>query len=158
MSLFENDQFHWRETYFVFFEEGDRPTAEELEAALKQMGARYEVDSVRKDDNGHFESITLISPHDFAAMDITYITGDEVTEKVTELNQEMKNMTLNSEELEKVSKMNQCNARFDVYHFEQITGDPEDEFLDPGALLIVLERLTELCRGVTVDPQTNTVM
>ena len=30
--------------------------------------------------------------------------------------------------------------------------------LDPGALLLVLETLAELTSGITVDPQTGTLM
>ena len=34
----------------------------------------------------------------------------------------------------------------------------EDEFLDPGALLIVLAKLANLCQGVGIDPQSGAVM
>ena len=46
------------------------------------------------------------------------------------------------------------------FHFEQVAGSnhEEEDFLDPGGLLIVLERLAELCRGVSVDPQSGSFM
>jgi hypothetical protein len=160
MSLFENDQYRWRETYFVLFEEKNRPTAEDTVACLKKLGSRYEVTDVRRDDYGRFESLTLLSPMDYAAMDITYLAGEDVTAHVEELQRELKTASLTSAELAKLKRLPSCNARFDVYHFEQIVsdGDDEDEFLDPGALLIVLERLAKLCHGVGIDPQSGAVM
>ena len=39
MSLFENDEYRWRETYFVLFHEENRPSADAIVAAL------YDVDT-----------------------------------------------------------------------------------------------------------------
>lgn len=158
MSLFENDGYRWRETYFVLFDQQRRPSADDVEKSLKELGDRYELNNVRTDDAGRFESVTLVSPHDFAAMDITYIEGEEVIEQVRELGEEMKNATLSRDEMEKMARALECNARFDVYHFEQVSDAGEDEFLDPGALLIVLEKLAELCDGISVDPQSGSIM
>lgn len=43
MSLFENDLYQWRETYFVLFAESSRPQAAAVAAALKKQDAHYEV-------------------------------------------------------------------------------------------------------------------
>jgi hypothetical protein len=154
MSLFENDQYRWRETYFVLFKSSERPTAEKFERALKELGTRYEFDGARTDDDGRFESATLESPYDFAAMDISYMEGEDVANQVTELNEQLKHATLNGDELKKLAKLHDCDARFDVFHFEKVVSD-EDEFLDPGALLVVLEKLADLCNGVSIDGQSN---
>ncbi len=159
MSLFENDQYRWRETYFVLFEEDTRPNADAVERTLKKMGDRYEIGEIRLDDEGRFESLTVYSPADFSAMDISYIQGEEVAHQVEELQQDLKSTTLTGDELHKLTKLNACNARFDIYHFELVVGgEEEDEFLDPGALLVVLEKLAELCQGIGVDPQTGSLM
>ncbi len=158
MSLFENDGYRWRETYFVLFDKSKRPSAKAVQACLKELGGRYEITKVGTDENGQFETVTLLSPHDFAAMDITYIEGDEVTEQVRELGEEMKNMTLTSEEMGKMGRMLECDARFDVYHFEQLGEGEDDEFLDPAALLIVLEQLADLCDGISIDPQSGSIV
>lgn len=157
MSLFENPQYQYRETYFVLFHSSDRPTVATVERALKELGSRYEFDGVRTDDEGRFESATLESPYDFSAMDITYMEGEDVASQVTELNEQLKHATLSGDELKKLAKLHDCDARFDIFHFERVVSD-EDEFLDPGALLIVLEKLTELCNGVGIDGQSNSIM
>ncbi len=161
MSLFENDEFRWRDTYFVLFHEKDRPSADATLESLQTLGPRYRVQDVRYDEEGRLESLTLLSPDDFAAMDISYIFGEEVEEQVASLSSEMLVPQLTKEERRKLKTLQGCNARFDIYHFEQVVIPDEDDdesFLDPGALLIVLQSLAALCRGVGVDPQTGTVV
>ncbi len=157
MSLFENGQYHWRETYFVLFKEQDRPSAERVKEELGTLSSRFEFSNFAIDEDGQFESVTLISHHDSAAMDITYVSGEEVSDQVRQLGVDLKNATLTNEEMVKVAKLLKCDSRFDVYHFEEVAEDGDD-ILDPGALLIVLECLGNLCNGVSIDPQTGSVM
>ena len=112
------------------------------------------------DESGNFESLTLRSPDDFSAMDITLVTGDEVLEQIEETVREMAKMTLTEEERKKLDQLAECDARFDVFHFEQLMldDDGDDEFLDPGGLLLVLERLAKLCQGISIDPQSGSLM
>ena len=42
MSLFENPEYQWRETFLVLFDEQQRPTAEQVEAAFTQIGKQFE--------------------------------------------------------------------------------------------------------------------
>lgn len=160
MSLFENDRYHWRETYFVLFNEKDRPDAESVQQCMAQLGSRYEVTNVKANSEGKFEGLTLLSPYDHAAMDIVYLTGEDVAEQLTELTSELKQRELSDEEEEKRRRLPECNARLDIFHFEQIDflPDEEEEILDPGALLLVIEQLAELCRGVGIDPQSGEFM
>ena len=162
MSLFENDEYQWRETFFVLFVANHRPTGELIRTTLGQLNRRYQLGDTRVDENGEFESITLYSPDDNAAMDITYIDGEEVVEQTLEMVEEMKRSGVSDEEKTAVKQLSACNARLDVYHFEKLSfvgGEDEDEeYLDPGSLLIVLEQLSELCNGIPVDPQTGAVL
>ncbi len=161
MSLFENDEYRWRDTYFVLFHDKDRPSADATLKSLETLGPRYKVEDVRYDDEGRLESLTLLSPDDFAAMDICYIVGKEVEEQVQNLSNEIKVGQLTKEETKKLKTLQGCNARFDIYHFEQVVVPDEDDdesFLDPGALLIVMQCLAALCHGVGIDPQTGTVL
>ncbi|MBM4093972.1 MAG: hypothetical protein FJ276_31885 [Planctomycetes bacterium] len=162
MSLFENEGYRWRETYFVLFRSKDRPSAEAIIEWIKTLGPRYEVQELRRDEQGLFESLTLLSPDDFAAMDITYIVGEEVQEQVSTLCKEVAFDRLGKQERRKWDRLKSCDARFDIYHFEQVVlpdGEEDDEsFLDPGALLIVLQHIAKLCHGVGVDPQSGTLV
>ena len=67
MSLFENDEYQWRVTYFIFFADDRRPQADNVSKILRSIDARYEITNLRADDNGRFESLTLMSPDDYAA-------------------------------------------------------------------------------------------
>ena len=160
MSLFENSDYQWRETYFVLFDEGSRPGPDALKHALESVREKYEVSEVREEE-GEVASMTLISPYDFSAMDISYVSGEDVTSQVDELLEQINQADLTDEERQKLDRIPQFNARFDIYHFEKVMldgGAEEDEFLDPGALLIVLEQLASLCHGVGVDPQSGSIM
>ena len=147
MSLFSTDEYQWRETYFVLFASGDRPQADAVSFALANDG-RFEVSDIKGDDQGQLESLTLKSPDDFSAMDISFVSGEEVTEQVEELLRDLANSTLSADEREKLDQLAQCDARFDVFHFEQVqpsNNQEQEEFLDPGGLLIVMEQLAQLC-------------
>jgi hypothetical protein len=163
MSLFENDEFQWRETYFILFDETRRPLAADLQKQLKKLDPRYEIRDVRADQAGQFESLTLLSPDDYAAMDISLVSGDEVTEQTAVLVSDLLKTAATPEERQRIQQLTRFRCRFDVYHFEQLVfvgrEDPsdEDDFLDPGALLIVMEKIAKLCDGVVVDPQANTI-
>src|SRR5262245_932649 len=101
MSLFADDRFQWRETYFVLFRVPDRPLADAVSAALTQGTERYEIADVQADEQGRFEALTLFSPDDFSAMDIILVTGDEVTEQVNELSNELAKSTLTDDSRKK---------------------------------------------------------
>ena len=156
MSLFEDNNYQYRDTFFVFFQKEHRPSMDKIQASLADLGPRYEMlKSVEKD--GEFESLTFVSPHDFSAMDIAVVEGEEVANQINELMEEFKTMTLTGDDTNKLTKLSNCDARFDIFHFERVAGG-EDEFLDPGGLLLVMEKLSELCEGVALDPQSHSLM
>ena len=156
MSLFEDSNYEYRETYFVLFDQKNLPAAKDLFAAIKGLGSRYQIVESNEDE-GLFESMSVVSQQDFSAMDIAYLEGEEVESQIVELQEQFKNATMTKEETEKLAKLRNFNARFDIFHFERVTGEPED-ILDPGGLLIVLAKLTELCDGIAVDPQSLSLM
>ena len=162
MSLFENDLYQWRETYFVLYEQSTRPQAAAVVAALKKQDAHYEISNLVADDDGQLESMTLRSPEDSSAMDITFVTGEEVTEQRDEMLNTIAKSTLREGDREKLNFLGECDSRFDIYHFEEasfVGGDEDgDDPLDPGALLLVMDCLAKLCRGVGVDPQSSSLM
>lgn len=159
MSLFENAGYQWRETYLVLFESTRRPTAERVKTALEELG-QYEIFDVRSDEEGLFDSLTLVSPDDYAAMDVSYVSGEEVTEQTKELVNELKQTTATGAEINNLKRILALDARFDIYHFEEIvTGDEEDdEFMDPGCLLQVIDELTRLVEGVGLDPASGALL
>ncbi len=156
MSLFEDDGYQYRDTFFVLFKDSNRPNTNQIRNSLEELGGRYEIININENESG-FDSVTVKSPYDFSAMDIVYVSGDEVRGQVAELMEEFRNITLMGDEAAKLKRLKECNARFDVYHFEQsgaTAGGGEEEFLDPGGLLLVMEKLTEISNGIGIDPQS----
>lgn len=162
MSLFERSGYQWRETYFVLFDVKNRPNAEKLSAEVARLNKRFQIEDIRANDEGRIASMTVISPDDFAAMDITCIVGEEVEEQLPLLQDELKANVDSDEEREQIERLAASTARFDVFHFEKQMGDggdsDEPEFLDPGGVLMVLERLADLCDGIVVDPQSASLL
>jgi len=155
VSLFEDNKYQYRDTFFVFFNSQNRPDIEKIESTLAELGTRYKTIQ-RKESDGAFESLTFVSPYDFSAMDIVVVEGEEVTNQIADLMDEFKRMTLTGDESSKLSNLEGCDARFDIFHFEQVEGGSED--LDPGGLLLVMEKLSELCEGIALDPQSHSLM
>jgi hypothetical protein len=165
MSTFEKDEYRWRETYFVLFDSCHRPTLKKMERLLHELSPRFQLSNPQADEDGRFESITVMSPDDYAALDISFESGEEVKEQGGVLYQEMKGSAADKEERAKLDQLPKFDARFDLLHFEQIadneptgTDDEDDEILDPSALLIVLDALVEMVKGVGVDPQSGTLL
>lgn len=160
MSTFENQDYKWRETYFVLFDSARRPMLENVKKRLLKINPRFELTPGEADEEGKFESITIRSPQDYAAMDISYVSGEEVSDQVDELEREMKG-NLDAADRPKLNQLAQSDAKFDILHFEQVSDeDPGDEgeMLDPSALLGVMDALIELTKGVGVDPQSGSLM
>lgn len=159
MSMFENSQFCWRETYFVLFESSKRPTLEKVQRALAGVNERFTLTNLNADEKGLAESLTVLSPDDFAALDICYVDGEEVLEQGAQLATDMEAPACRPEDRDRLERIRRCDARFDVLHFEQVVdfGDDEtDDVLDPTALLVVLDALVKLTDGIAVDPQAGT--
>jgi hypothetical protein len=161
MSLFADSRYQWRETYFVLFQQKSRPRADDVKRLLGEVGPRLEVHELAADDNGLLESMTVLSHADAAGMDITYIDGDEVKEQLVELKQSWKGNRVSDKQRAHQERALAANARFDIYHFEEITSLPDEEDdgpLDPGTLLLVLNKLARLCHGEALDPQTGELL
>ena len=118
-----------------------------------------ELVELHTDEDGLFESMTVMAPESFAAIDISYISGAEVIEQGIQFSDELESGCIEKSQL---NLLREYDGRFDILHFEQ-TEEGEDDgelggMLDPSALLTVLDILSELCGGVTVDPQTGSLI
>ncbi len=163
MSLFANDRFQWRETYSVLFDSKRRIKVTEFQAAIADLAKKIEVTELLADEEGYLESCTIFAHSDSAGMDIVYIEGEEVTEQLAELRKDWRRQPFDADEKAKAAQAMLANARYDVFHFEEL-GDAfldqenEDEVLDPVTLLRILSKLTRLTQGVSIDPQAGFVL
>ena len=157
--MFEDPRYRWRETYFVQFDPIHRPKADAFKKAIESLGERFQLESLSGDDEGRFESCTLLAPDDFAAIDISYIEGEEVIEQGFEMANELEKVVRSPEGFQKVNFLRVFTGRFDVLHFEQVDSSEEEsdepEMLDPSSLFVVMETLAALTEGIPVDPQSG---
>lgn len=163
MSMFEDRQYQWRETYFVLFDSARRPKLEALKKKLAAAGSRFTFSNCVTDKKGRIESLTILAPDDFAALDISFLAGEEVREEAQSLAEELRSGDCSSEDRARIDRLETCDGRFDVLHFEKV-GDrdeqPEedDDMFDPSGLLLVLNALAELTDGIAVDPQSGAML
>jgi hypothetical protein len=162
MSMFEDRHYRWRETYFVLFRSHNRPKLKAVQDILSALNSRYELINLNSDHQGRIESLTVISPDDFAALDICYTEGAEVLEQGATMAQDIKPAVEDAGGADPLRQLVQCDARFDVLHFERVPefedSDETDEMLDPSTLLLVLGELAKITEGIAVDPQAGTIL
>lgn len=154
-----DERFEWRETYFVLFPSARRPTLKQIEAAVRKLGPQFELSGQETDDEGHVECLYVRSPQDHSALEIDYLSGDEVLAQVEEVTSQLRG---DREQRDKLAQLKGCDARFEVMHFEEMiedmSSDEMEEIFDPSALLVVLDALVELTGGVGIDPQSGTLL
>ena len=132
-----------------------------MKRILNEVGSRMEIHELSATDDGSLESMTVLSHADAAGMDITYVEGEEVKEQIVQLRQEWKGKQPDQKEKPHLARALHADARFDVFHFEEVSLIPDEEddgFLDPGTLLLVLNKLAKLCHGEALDPQTGELL
>jgi len=157
-------EYHWRETYFILFDEDNRPLLETLRFVINRTAGGYEFVAAEEDDDNLFCSARVIAPDKMTAIELSYVTGAEVLESVSQLVHDLQ-MIPESCEPETLDKLRPCNARIDVFHLEKevdawtdTPGGNEDDFFDPSALLLVIEALVEATDGIGIDPSSGVVM
>ncbi len=163
MSMFEDSRYQWRETYLVLFDSSARPMLRTVKRTLSALDERYTLTNLSADDQGRFDSLTLLSPDDFSALDICYTSGEEVLEHAATLLEELERVGGRPDDRAALKQIQQCDARLDVLHFEQVPELPEDDYepgeiLDPSALLLVLGALAKITGGIAVDPQSGSII
>jgi len=164
MSLFDNPEYRWRETYLLFHRKSQRALAEKVVQAIAGIRGHYKLEQVVADTEGHFESGTVFAEEAFAAIDLSYIEDDQIREQIAEIQEEMKEVLEDPEDLAKLQSLSEYDARIDLFHFERLTGafeEDDDELnacFDPAALLAVAEKWTLLTGGVCLDPASATIL
>ncbi|MCE5301753.1 MAG: hypothetical protein LLF97_01440 [Planctomycetaceae bacterium] len=159
MSMFEDSRYRWRETYFVLYDAHKRPKLDDVVRTLSSLNKRFQLTNQSADEQGRLDSLTLLSPDDYAAMDICCADEDEVQDQADALVADLKKAGADVAPPVPWEQIKKYDGRLDVLHFEQMPEDADDEeggMLDPSALLMVLGALAQLTGGVAVDPQAGT--
>ena len=113
-----------------------------MEKVLHSLSDRFQLTGGTADEDGRFESLTLLAPDDYAALDISFVAGEEVLEQTATLATELQETCDGPQERSQLARLAKCDARFDILHFEEITAETPpaeiddeefDEMLDPSA-------------------------
>jgi hypothetical protein len=160
-----DDELEWRDTYFILFNQSERPTLTQVESAIGKTSRRLKLEHLEADDDGMFESVLVQAPQDNAALEISYETGEAVEAQSADLAKQLKG------ELDKkqLAQMLRADARLDVMLFERVRsndwdgeGGDDDDWesgsLDPSSLLNVVEALAKLTGGLPIDPASGAIM
>jgi hypothetical protein len=158
-----DDELEWRDTYFILFQKSERPTLTQVEAAITESSRRLKLENLEADDDGMFESVLVQAPQDNAALEISYETGEAVSEQSADLAQQLKG-ELDAKQLKLMLK---SDARLDVMLFERVQhgwdGEEDDDAwetgaLDPSSLLNVVDALAKLTGGLPIDPASGAIL
>jgi hypothetical protein len=164
MPGFEDDDYRWRETYFILFKSAKRPLLEKVRRAIQGLGRMYELRDPQTDERGRFDSITVLSASDRSALEISYEEGAGVKELVDLVIKDLKSTGEGEVSRDQLKAILQCDARLEVMHFEQVLAgmendeDDVDTAFDPSALLTVMEALLQLTEGIGIDPQSGSLL
>jgi len=160
----DEDQLEWRDTYFILFQQSERPTLTQVEAAITETSRRLKLENLEADEDGMFESVLVQAPQDNAALEISYETGDAVVAQSVDLAKQLKDDI----DVKQLKRMLKADARLDVMFFERVRGDEysdgdDDEeweggTLDPSSLLKVVDALTKLTHGLSIDPASGAIL
>jgi hypothetical protein len=147
MTLFEDDRYAWRETYFVLFEPSRRLRFTDARKEFDIHAGCFSVLDKKIGQNDAMESITIASYEDHAAIEVLYSEGEAVLSE-----SELLFVTMSKDcpmrERELLRRAKNFTGRYSVLHFEQIAGTgvfntlkkPELRFVAP--LDRIVERAT----------------
>ena len=164
MSLFDNPEYRWRETYLLFHKKKQRTSADKLRQAISGIRGSYQIEQLVANENGEFDSATVFAEEAFSAIDMSYVEDDQIQEQIIEIQSEMKEVLEDPEDLAKLESLGEYDARIDLLHFERLTGDFTDDeedlnsCFDRAALLAVAEKWTLLTGGICLDPASATIL
>ncbi|MDR0522580.1 MAG: hypothetical protein LBH00_12120 [Planctomycetaceae bacterium] len=118
MTLFDDNRYDWRETYFIYCEPEHRPELTEFYRVLRTHAPLLSVTEGETEPDDLIRKLTIASYEDHAAVEAVYREGDDILAEARLLVHSLTKdaSECNTGQLQKVSR---CRARFDIHHFEQ---------------------------------------
>ena len=125
MSLFNDDRYTWRETYFVLFEDfRRRPSLDSLRRELQRHGATLKILGSTTNPAGRLRTLTVASYEDHSALEIVFRQGSQVAVEAGDLIRSIEK-GCTAKERERLHTVKHWTTKFDVLHFEQTAGTAE---------------------------------
>ena len=120
MSLFSDNRYCWRETYFILCHPERRPKLASVEKGLAKLFPGLRIRDSQADANGHLEMRSVISLEDNAVLDIDYQAGESITQETMSLLEQFQYETQTTQSLEQIDRAREFEARLELLHFEQV--------------------------------------
>ncbi|MDR1483358.1 MAG: hypothetical protein LBT09_00895 [Planctomycetaceae bacterium] len=138
MTLFDDERYAWRETYFVLFEPAMRPRFVDVRRNFDIHAGCFSMLDKKVGNDDAMESITIASYEDHAAIEVVYSEGEIVLSESNALFATI-SKDCPARERELLRKAKKLSARYSVLHFEQVAGTgvfktikkPELQFVSP---------------------------
>ncbi|MDR2755882.1 MAG: hypothetical protein LBC20_09265 [Planctomycetaceae bacterium] len=124
MSLFSDERYTWRETYFVLFDPAMRPRLSDVRRELRHVAGTLTILDNKAEPNGNLVSMTVASYEDHAALEIAYHEGNNVHSEIGLLT-ELLEKGSTPKEKEQLHHAKKYCAKFEILHFEQTAGTAE---------------------------------
>jgi hypothetical protein len=124
MSLFSDERYTWRETYFVLFDPVMRPCLSDVRRELRHVAGTLTILGNTAEPNGNLVSMTVASYEDHSALEIMYHEGNNVHSEIGLL-AELLEKGSTPKEKEQLLHAKNYRAKFEVLHFEQTAGTSE---------------------------------
>lgn len=166
MSLFDNPEYKWRETYFVYFARHKMPRLEEAVGRVRKRIPGVSTAGAARDENGVLQAVSILFPDSPSGVDIILSSPSDAPEPMIEA----QNMLDEAPDKHTKRVLAHSDARVDILHFERTNNPPtqrdlfnaEDDMppedFDPSGMFTLIEQLVGLSRGVAIDPQSGTVI
>jgi len=125
MSLYDDDRYTWRETYFVLFDDlRRRPLLDELRRELQLYGKTLKILAGQANGEGRLRQLTVASYEDHSALEIIFRQGAKVAAETDSLLRILEK-GCTPKERERLRLVKQWSTKLDVLHFEQTAGTAE---------------------------------
>ena len=118
MTLFDDNRYDWRETYFVYFESSYRPKLPDVRRALKDYAPFFNILGSQADSDGNLVEMTIASYEDHAALEIVFREGNDIMSEARHFAVTLEK-DASATERSQLQRIVQYTMRFDIHHFEQ---------------------------------------
>ncbi|MEK6270335.1 MAG: hypothetical protein N2B57_06210, partial [Planctomycetales bacterium] len=110
MSLFDNPEYRWRETYLLFHKKKQRASADSIRQAIAGIRGSYQIEQLVANENGDFESAMVFAEEAFSAIDMSFTEDDQIGEQILDIQTEMKEVLEDPEDLAKLESLGEYDA------------------------------------------------
>lgn len=120
-TLFDDERFTWRETFFILLEPQQRPRQDDVQALLRTVPGRVRLLDASPASGVLLGTMTVMSLDDHSAVEIRYSQDPAIAEEMKSLAKTFLD-TATHKEVALLKKAIHLPAKIEMQHFEQTAG------------------------------------